>query len=239
MEMQKVLTLLYPAQCALCRALVEPGGTLCGACWAETPFIDGLVCDACGVPLMGEDGGGRALCDDCIAAPRPWRRGRAALEYHGNARRLVLGLKHGDRQDLVAPSATWMVRAAREIVHPGMRIVPIPLHWYRLFRRRFNQSAALSRHIAHALDLIACPDALIRSRPTPPQSGTIDLRSANVADAIHPHPRRSVALAGRDVLLVDDVMTSGATFAAATQACHAAGAQQVSTLALARVVKDR
>ncbi|MEL6516634.1 MAG: ComF family protein [Pseudomonadota bacterium] len=238
MEMQKLLTLVYPAQCALCRDLVEPGGTLCAHCWSATPFIAGLVCDACGVPLMGEDSGGQIHCDDCMASPRPWLRGRAALEYHGNARRLVLALKHGDRQDLVAPCAAWMARAGRDLVHPDTLVVPIPLHWFRLFRRRFNQSAALARQVARRLHLRTCPDALVRTRPTPAQSGTVDMRAANLSDAIRPHPRRGAALAGQSVLLVDDVMTSGATLAAATQACQAAGARQVSALVLARVVKD-
>ena len=238
MELQKLLTLVYPTQCALCRDLVERGGTLCAHCWSDTPFIAGLVCDACGVPLLGEDPGGQVHCDDCMASPRPWLRGRAALEYHGNARRLVLALKHGDRQDLVAPCATWMARAGRDLVRPDTLVVPIPLHWFRLFRRRFNQSAALAAQSARRLNLRTCPDALVRTRPTPAQSGTVDLRAANLSDAIQPHPRRGAALAGQDVLLVDDVMTSGATLAAATQACRAAGARQVSTLVLARVVKD-
>ncbi|MEM9476617.1 MAG: ComF family protein [Pseudomonadota bacterium] len=238
MQISKVLDLIYPPQCVSCRTLVDHGAPLCGACWAETPFIRGLVCDGCGVPLLGEDVGGRALCDDCLAAPRPWLRGRAALEYRENGRRLVLALKHGDRQDLVRPAARWMAGAGRDLVHAQTLVVPVPLHWLRLVQRRFNQSAALAQAVARELGLAACPDALVRRRATPAQSGDKAARMQNLEGALQPHPRRGATLATRDVLLVDDVMTSGATLAAAAEACSRAGAAQISVLTLARVVKD-
>lgn len=236
-QLQKVMNLFYPPQCALCRDLVDHGAPLCGSCWAGTPFISGVVCDSCGTQLMGENDGSDALCDECIAAPHAWRRGRAALEYRDNARRLVLAFKHGDRQDLAAPMAQWMVRAARELTHANSLLVPVPLHWMRLVRRQFNQSATLANAIGRQMSLEVCPDALIRTRRTPAQSGTLEARHANLDGALRPSPRRGPALAGRDVVLVDDVMTSGATFAAATHACLSAGARHVSVLALARVVK--
>ena len=118
-------------------------------------------------------------------------------------------------------------------------IAPVPLHWTRLFRRRYNQSALLSRAVAGAAGLDHCPDLLVRSRKTASQDGrNRDARFANVAGAIRLHPRRAGRIAGRDVLLIDDVMTSGATLAAAADACLAGGADTVSTLVLARVAKD-
>ncbi|MEL6642848.1 MAG: ComF family protein [Pseudomonadota bacterium] len=238
MELQKVMDLLYPPQCVLCRDLVDHGGPLCAHCWADTPFITGPVCDACGTPLIGEEEAGGAQCDACLATPRPWHRGRAVLDYRDNGRRLVLGLKHGDRHDLVGHMAPWLARAAGDLITDDTLLVPIPLHWMRLLRRRFNQSAALANAVGRILSLEVCPDALIRTRTTPAQSGTADARYENVVGALRAHPKRGRILEGRDVLLVDDVMTSGATFTAATQACRAAGARQVSVLSLARVVKD-
>jgi ComF family protein len=237
--MQGALQLLYPPQCISCSAPVQTDFGLCADCWRETPFISGLVCDQCGIPLPGADSEERALCDDCMTIARPWERGRSALLYDGNGRKLVLALKHGDRMDLARPAAAWMTRAAQPILRPGMLVVPVPLHWMRLFRRRYNQAALLSRAIARAAGLEHCPDALQRSRPTGSQDGkTLEARYRNLVGAFSVPKGREARVQGREVLLVDDVMTSGATFAAATEALFSAGARSVSVLGLARVAKD-
>lgn len=239
MGMQGALQILYPPQCISCSAPVQSDFGLCADCWRETPFISGLACDRCGVPLPGSDSGERALCDDCMTIARPWERGRAALMYRDNGRRLVLALKHGDRMDLARPASAWLLKAAAPILQPGMLAVPVPLHWMRLFRRRFNQAALLSRAIAKAAGLDHCPDALIRKRSTGSQEGkTRDARFANLVDAFAVPGSREKRVEGREILLIDDVMTSGATFAAATEALLAAGARSVSVLCLARVAKD-
>lgn len=237
--LQSALHLVYPPQCLSCGALVTTDFGLCGVCWRDTPFIAGLVCDLCGLPLPGEDSGKAEHCDDCLTIARPWSRGRAALLYKDNARSLVLALKHGDRLDLARPAATWMLRAATPLLEPGMLIAPIPLHWLRLVKRRYNQSALLSRAIARSAGLDHCPDLLQRRRATGTQDGKgRDARFANMVDAIRLHPRRKAMVEGRHVLLVDDVMTSGATLAAAAEACIAGGARAISVLTLARVAKD-
>lgn len=238
MRLQSALHLIYPPQCISCGALVESDFALCGPCWRETHFISGLVCDTCGMPLPGDDPGERVQCDDCISLARPWARGRAAVLYKDNARRLVLAFKHGDRADLARPAAGWMLRAAGPILEPGMLVAPIPLHRMRLLSRRFNQAALLSHGVARQAGLAHCPDLLVRDRRTETQEGKgVDARFANVSGAIRPHPKRRAKIEGRHVLLVDDVLTSGATLAAATEACRAAGARDVSVLVLARVAK--
>ena len=132
-----------------------------------------------------------------------------------------------------------MLRAVRPILQPGMLVVPVPLHWTRLFRRRFNQAALLSRAIAKGAGLDHCPDALVRHRSTGNQDGkTRDARFANLVDAFSVPRRRVHLVENRDILLVDDVMTSGATFAAATEALFSAGARSVNVTCLARVAKD-
>lgn len=237
--MQAALHLIYPPQCLSCGALVTTDFGLCGSCWRETPFITGLVCDQCGTPLPGKDSDKAEFCDDCLSIARPWSRGRAAVLYRDNGRSLVLALKHGDRQDLVRPLAGWMLKAARPILEPGMILAPVPLHWLRLFRRRYNQSALLTTALARMSGLDHCPDLLIRRRRTGTQEGKgRDDRFRNMADAIALHPRRAALAEGRHVLIVDDVMTSGATLAVAAEACVAGGASRVSILVMARVAKD-
>ncbi len=239
MGMQGALHVLYPPQCISCGAHVISDFGLCGDCWRQTPFIAGLVCDQCGVPLPGTDSGERVICDDCIAIARPWGQGRAALLYRDNARSLVLALKHGDRMDLARPAAVWLAKVARPLLQPGVLVVPVPLHWFRLFRRRYNQAALLSKTLARGAGLDHCPDALIRHRPTGTQEGrTRDARFANLVDAFSVPNRHRTLIEDRDILLVDDVMTSGATFSAATEAVFSAGARSVNVLALARVAKD-
>lgn len=236
--MQSLIRLLYPAQCIACDELVQDDFALCPACWRDTPFITGLTCDACGTPLPG-DTGETAHCDDCITLARPWHRGRAALVYRDRARDLILALKHSDRMDLAPAAARWLYRAAEPVLTEGMIVAPVPLHRLRLFTRRYNQSALLSSRLAQLARLDHCPDLLIRTRRTPPQDQKDrDARFRNLAGSIRAHPRRLHHLKNRDVLLVDDVMTSGATLAAAADACLAAGARRVSVAVLARVAKD-
>ena len=237
--MQAALHLIYPPQCLSCDARVTTDFGLCGECWRDTPFITGLVCDKCGTPLPGQDTGHPETCDDCLTIARPWSQGRAAMLYRDNARHMVLALKHGDRLDLARPAAAWLLKSAQPLLVPDMLLAPIPLHWLRLIKRRYNQSAVLSAALGRLAHLDHCPDLLIRRRHTPSQEGrSRDARFANLANSLTIHPRRASLAAGRHILLVDDVMTSGATFAAAAEACVAAGASGVSILALARVAKD-
>ncbi|MFV2002281.1 MAG: double zinc ribbon domain-containing protein [Paracoccaceae bacterium] len=237
--MLRALQLIYPPQCISCEALLAEDLGLCAACWRATPFISGHVCDACGVSLPGHDDGQKDLCDDCLRIARPWHAGRAALVYRDNARRIVLALKHGDRLELAKPAARWMLAAARPILSGGQLVIPVPAHWSRYLRRKYNQAAILAGEVARLTRSEYLPDALVRTRRTAIQDGMgFDGRFRNVAQAIKPHAKRSAALRGRNILLIDDVMTSGATLAAASQACLAAGATQVCVLALARVAKD-
>lgn len=238
-QVQTAVSLIYPARCLTCGELAAAGGGICGACWRETPFIAGTVCDSCGVPLPGEADHFRSDCDDCLASPRPWDAGRAALVYAGNARRLVLALKHGDRSDIVRPAAGWMARAGAPLLAGDPLLAPVPLHWTRLIRRRFNQSALLAQALGRQAGLEVCPDLLIRRRRTPVLDGkSREARFRTMAGALGVHPRRAARIKGRAVLLLDDVMTSGATLAAAALACRRAGAAELRVLVLARVTKD-
>ena len=235
--LQNVVAAIFPDRCLACGGLVDGEGGLCGPCWRDMPFVVGAVCATCGAPLPGEAAGDER-CDDCLALARPWDAGRTATTYEGAARQLVLRLKHADRLDLARPAAGWMLRAARPLLTAGTVLVPVPSHWRRRVARRFSQAAVLAHAMGRAGGLAVEARALIRTRATPVQDGMgVEARFRNVGDAIRPHPRLGARLAGRDVILVDDVMTSGATLAAATEAARAAGAGRIGVATLARVVR--
>ena len=240
MKLQSAIRAIYPATCLGCSAQVADENGLCGTCWSETHFLSGLVCDLCGTTLVGEDDGlGANHCDACLSHPPPWDRGWATLGYSGRGRAMVLALKHNDRADLAVPAARWMAGRLAGQVGAGALVVPVPLHWSRLLARRYNQAALLSSLLARHLGAEHLPDALQRPRRHPKMKA--EARAARFAaldGAIRPHPRRGIAMRDRDVLIVDDVMTSGATLWAAARAARSAGAASISVAVLARVVKD-
>lgn len=237
--LQTGLDMIYPARCLSCGVVVDGPLGLCGSCWPKTPFIGGTVCDACGVPLPGDSPHDVVHCDECLSAPREWDQGRAVLLYRDLARKLVLGFKHGDKVELAQPAGTWLAQAAEPMLDPDTLIVPIPLHWRRMMKRRYNQSALLAKAMAQASGHQAALDLLVRTRPTVPLDGKNRAERAEVLeDALEVRRGRRHQVAGRSVLLVDDVLTSGATFTAATRACRAAGAARVCVIALARVAPD-
>ncbi|SIQ52535.1 Predicted amidophosphoribosyltransferases [Paracoccus thiocyanatus] len=244
--MKDALRLVYPPQCLCCGAPVAEEGGLCPACWREAEFVTGTCCTRCGLPLPGDGTGdagdaaaGLLICDECLAMPRPWQQGRAALAYRGTGRRLALMLKHADRLDLAPALGDWVARAALPLLRPDAVVVPVPVHLRRLLRRKYNQAEMLSQRVARAHGLAHLPGALRRLRHTPMQDhGSVGDRFANVDGAIGVVARMVPRLRGRAVLLVDDVMASGATLAASAQALATAGAGPISVVVLARAVKD-
>lgn len=236
--MQTLVHLIYPPRCLTCGGMVDSDFGLCGTCWKETPFISGLACDLCGTPLPGQSDHAEQ-CDACMETPRPWDRGRAALLYKDHGRRLVLGLKHGDRHDIAKPAARWMARQCRDLVAPDTLIAPVPLHLHRHLARRYNQSALLAEELARLLELDWCPDLISRRHATPSLNGkSREERFETLQGKLSVPDWRTEMLHNRPILIVDDVMTSGATLTAAAEACLAAGAASVNVAVLARVVKD-
>jgi ComF family protein len=238
--MQSVVRAVYPPQCALCNQLTEEDFALCPACWGATEFIAGTICDACGCQLPGDDGG-VLLCDTCLADPRPWSRGRAALVYSGSGRKLVLALKYSDRTEIARTAAKFLRTKLGSLAVAKPLFVPVPLHYWRMIGRRYNQAALLAQALARLEGRAEAyvPDALVRNKPTTPLKGLDrDARFAALRGTISSHRRRGNALNGRNVILIDDVMTSGATLTAATSACYDAGAKTVCVLVLARAGKD-
>lgn len=240
MRLQTLLHAVFPPECLHCGARVEQDFAVCGRCWGGIPFIFDAACDLCGIDLPGQAAPDEVLiCDACQTIARPWDKGRAVFGYDGVGRSLVLGLKHGDRAEVARAAGPWMARAGVDLLRDDPVIVPIPLHWQRLAKRRFNQAALLAQGLARETGLSCVPDALVRPRATGSQDGRDrDGRFRNLDAALAPHPRHGARLVGRSVLLIDDVMTSGATFTAATEAAFRAGASRVCVMALARVARE-
>jgi len=191
------------------------------------------------VPLIGPAGDETARCDSCLQTPHRWNRGRAVALYGGGARKLILALKHGDQQQIARPAGQWLAQAAAPLVAPNTVIAPVPLHRWRLMRRRYNQSALLARETAKLLSREFCPDLLIRTRSTKMLDGMgNDERYQQLSGAIKVNRKRKSSVKGRSVLIVDDVMTSGATLDACATACLRADAKTVDVLVLARVANQ-
>ncbi len=228
---------IYPPSCTGCgRQTAEPGA-LCGACWNSIKFISKPYCEIYGTPFSTELGDGM-ISARAIADPPPYKRSRAAAAYQGLALRFVHGLKFQDRQDNAAWMAGWMARAAPELLAEADVIVPVPLHWQRMVSRRFNQSALLAQKLAIGADKPFAPLALKRIKPTITQRGlTAKERDANVKRAFIVPENQAIAVQGRRVLLIDDVITTGSTVAEATKALLKAGASHVDVLAFAMVLK--
>lgn len=229
------LDLVFPPR-SLDDGRASAGAGLSAEAWARIAFLDGPVCDGCGAPFEFDPG---VRCAACLARPRAFDSARAACLYDEVSRDPILKLKHADRLDLAPMLAAWLSRAAHRQIVEAELIAPVPLHRGRLFQRRYNQAAEIARPIAARAGVTFAPDLLVRRRATESQQGKSgDARRRNLAGAFAVAPGRAAAVAGRRVLVIDDVMTTGATLEGCARALKAAGAARVDVAVVARV-KDR
>jgi ComF family protein len=232
------IDLIYPPGCIACQAATgEPRG-LCAACWSGIRFIERPFCERLGTPFQ-VDLGQPLLSPAAMADPPVFERARAVAEYDGTASLLVHRLKYNDRLELARSLGAMMVRAGAELLGTADVIVPVPLHRWRLWRRRFNQAMALAKVVAVEGGVPCDPSLLARVKHTRRQVGlTKAQRQENLQGAFRVPPDARARLKGKRVLLVDDVLTTGSTANAAARALLRGGAVAVDILAFARVVQE-
>lgn len=227
---------VLPPTCLACRKPAGAVGGLCAKCWQGAGFIERPYCERLGTPFP-YDSGAPLISPGAFADPPVYDRARAAMRFGDVARELVHLLKYGDRLDLVKPFGNWMSRAGSEVLADADALIPVPLHWSRLFQRRFNQSAELARAISRQTKLPVIDDGLVRVRATPPQVGLArEERAKNVHGAFSVQAAAKPKLRKQRIVLIDDVLTTGATANACARVLRRAGVARVDVLTLARVV---
>jgi ComF family protein len=233
--LRSALNVALPALCPGCRELVRGEG-LCASCWSKLSAIAPPYCERLGIPFAYDPGPG-VLSMQAITDPPAYHRARAAVRYDEVARSLVHALKYGDRHDLAPIMGRWMARAGRELLDEADALIPVPLHWRRLWARRFNQSALLAIAVARESGVAIADNALKRIKATAQQVGLSQIeRAANVQGAFRVATQGRAAIDGRRLVLIDDVLTSGATTDTCARALLRAGARSVDVLVFARVV---
>ncbi|MFZ1990750.1 MAG: ComF family protein [Alphaproteobacteria bacterium] len=232
---------LLPPQCLSCRTLVDQPGLLCAKCFSGAQAIAPPFCRSCGVPLPSASGiSGLAhvdlSCGRCLTEPPVFTRARSVFVYDDVARRLVHDLKYGDRLEGRASFGAWLARAGGDCATQADFIIPVPLHYIRLVRRRYNQAVVLAKALSQSTRRPLAVDALRRVRPTKSQTGlSADARASNMRGAFQVRKNWVGRIKGAQIVLVDDVMTTGATVNACARALKRAGAADITVLTLARV----
>ncbi len=232
-----LLDAVLPPRCLKCGDILSSAQGLCPECWRKLTWLGAPCCACCGQPFPF-DAGAESLCGACLQKRPAYDRARAVFRYDDESRDLVIGLKHADRTETVPALAGWMSRVGGGLLESTELIVPVPLHWTRLATRRFNQAALLAHAIGRTAGLPVLPQALLRRRATRSQGHLGRLaRFRNVKGAIVVAERHATVVTNRRILLIDDVITTGATVESAAKALISAGARQVDVLALAKVVR--
>jgi len=232
-----LLDFLLPPRCPACNRRISDHHHLCGTCFADLHFISDPKCQCCGMSFdiqVGDD----PLCAACLADPPPYDWAASAMVYDQQSKAGILRMKHAGSLEYGPHFARLLLRLLQERACAPDMFVPVPLHARRLFVRGFNQSAEIARHLVPLTGAVSLPTALVRRRNTPTQAGlTRRQRQRNVAGAFDLNPRTADRLKGKTVILIDDVMTTGATIDACVRALRKAKPATIGVLTLARTAQ--
>lgn len=234
----RIADMIVPPVCLACHARLDRQDSLCGTCWQGIAFIRAPLCDRLGIPLPFGPADRGLVSAAAAADPPVWGRARAVAVYESGSviAGLIHGMKYADRHDARRMLGKWLVEAGRDLLADADCLVPVPLTRRRLIQRQFNQSGLLAREVSRLSGVEWHSLVLAKVRETEPQVSLSGVaRRENLKGAFAVARRRRTAIAGRKVVLIDDVITTGATAEAATKALLAAGASAVDVLAVARV----
>jgi ComF family protein len=235
--LSNILNLIFPPQCLSCKARVPTSGTLCLECWQQVQFITDPMCACCGLPFEHSIGE-HALCGECMNERPIYAHARAAFRYDEYSRKLITSFKYSDHTELAKIYATWLAKAGGELIATSDYIIPVPLHYWRFISRRYNQSALLAQALGKKTGIKYLPTALKRTRHTKAQTGLSKTeRSKNVSGAFTLNTRYKSLIKGKNILLIDDVLTTGATINQCSKQLLKSGAMQVNVLTLARTIR--
>ncbi len=233
----RILNLLFPPQCLNCDSRVPTHGTLCLPCWQQIQFISDPMCHCCGLPFdydIGKD----TLCGDCLQERPAYAHARAAFRYDEHSSKLITRFKYSDHTQLAKVYSSWLAKAGSELLEKTDIIIPVPLHYFRFVQRRYNQSALLAHALSGKTGIKHLHNALNRTRRTVSQTGLSRAqREKNVRGAFSVNKRYAREIKGKYILLVDDVMTTGATLEQCAKTLLKSGAMQVNVLTLARTLR--
>ena len=236
---KRFLNILLPARCISCGEFVEDVGSLCSGCWSDINFITKPSCDICSLPFeydKGED----AICGNCMAERPSYDKAISVFVYNNNSSKLITHFKYGDKIHAARSFAKWMVSSARDLLPETDIITPVPLHRVRLFTRRYNQSALLANHMGEMSGVMVITDILSRTKITPPQASLPRRRRLwNVKGVFAVGKKYKEFIKGKNIILVDDVMTTGATVMECANVLKKAGAEKVFVVTLARTVGEK
>jgi len=232
--LKKILNILIPQKCILCNSIVD--GSICGECWSNVNFISEPYCEICHLPFEYEIGDSHCL--DCVKRPPAYDKAYSVFVYDELSRAIITRFKYGDAIHFL-PHLAKILHTKTQHIKADF-IIPVPLHYKRLVARRYNQAGLLASGLGKLSKRYALLDGLIRTKNTPPQAGLVRKeRNRNIVDAFAVNPKHRHILKGKTVILVDDVMTTGATIQECAKVLKASGAEKVYSVTIARTVIDK
>lgn len=236
--LQQILNAILPPRCLKCGAVLHEDDGLCPDCFNQITFISKPYCQRCGHPFESAPAAKELLCGDCIQKPQsPFRFNRSALKYDDESKAMLLNFKFNDKTENAVVFAKWLKIAGADLWQAGVDVlVPIPLHYTRLIKRRYNQSGLLAHELSKIVKIPVDYNCVVRHKRTRPQvefSGHERVRNVKGAFSAK-HPEN---IKGKRIVLIDDVMTTGSTLKECALALLAAGAKSVDTLTVARVIR--